>query len=337
VLKPLCGAEPGLYEQLRSFCTQDYPQYQIVFGVRDRSDPACNVVARLMEEFPAVPMELVVNSQLHGTNYKVSNLINMLPGAQHDLLVMADSDASVGSDYLSLVTAPLADRRVGLVTCVYRGVPTPTIWSRLGAMYINEWYVPSVLLTSMFGYQGYVSGQTVGMRRDTLEVIGGLSAIANDLADDYRIGELVRNLGLNIVLSPYLVRGAHHEPCVESLTSHEVRWMSTIRVLRPLSFRWMFLTFSLPLACIGAALANAEAWDPGAAKALFWTAVMARLALHFIHRLRDGRSLLADLWLLPVRDMLLCWVWLRSFFTSRIIWRGGEFDVDARGVMRRAS
>lgn len=337
VLKPLCGAEPGLYEHLRSFCQQDYPEFQIVFGVRDLADPACSVVERLVAEFPSLPIDVVVNPQQHGSNCKTSNLINMLERARHDVLVLADSDAFVGPDYLTTVTAPLLDRDVGLVTCIYRGVPTQWIWSRLGAMYINEWYLPSVLLAWLFGHQGYVSGQTLCLRRDTLQAIGGLRGIANHLAEDYRLGELVRGLGLRIVLSPYVVQGEHHEPNLNSLTRHELRWMRTIRVLRPRSFRWMFLTFSLPLAILGIALTSMERASSIGAWVLLGTTIIARLVLHFAHRFRGNRPLLSDFWLLPARDLLICWVWCRSFFTSRVTWRGNEFDVDADGVMRRLS
>jgi ceramide glucosyltransferase len=337
VLKPLCGAEPGLHEHLRSFCQQNYPEFQIVFGVRDAGDPACAVVKRLAAEFPSVPIELVINPQLHGNNLKISNLINMLPYARHDMLVMADSDAFVGADYLANVTAPLLDHDVGLVTCIYRGTPTKRIWSRLGAMYINEWYVPSVLLAWLFGHEGYVSGQTVCLRRDTLHAIGGLRELANHLADDHRLGELVRGLGLRIVLSPYVVDGEHHEPNLNSLTRHELRWMRTIRVLRPRSFRLIFLTFSLPLAVFGFLAAGAESSLSMTAWVLFGVTVLARLMLHFVHRLRDDRAPASDLWLLPARDLLICWVWCRSFFTSHVTWRGNEFDVGADGVMRPLS
>ena len=337
VLKPLCGAEPGLLEHLRSFCRQDYPEFQIVFGVRDAGDPACALVKRLAAEFPSVPIELVINPQLHGTNLKISNLVNMLPYARHDILAMADSDAFVGSDYLATVTAPLLDQDVGLVTCIYRGAPTGGIWSRLGAMYINEWYVPSVLLAWLFGYEGYVSGQTVCLRRDTLDALGGLRVMANHLADDHRLGELVRGLGLRIVLSPYVVDGEHHEPTFRSLTRHELRWMRTIHVLRPRSFRLIFITFSFPLAVLGLIAALSESSFSAVACVLFGISLLARLVLHFVHRLRDDRALVSDLWLPPVRDVLICWVWCRSFFTSHVTWRGKEFDVGSDGVMRPLS
>ena len=149
------------------------------------------------------------------------------------------------------VTAPLLDRKVGLVTCIYHGEPTPRIWSRLGAMYVNEWYMPSVLLARLFGHEGYASGQTLCMRRETLQGIGGLRAIADHLADDYRLGELIRGLGLRIVLSPYVLRAEHHEPTLDLLVRHEVRWMRTLRILRPRSFGLIFFGFSLPLAVLG--------------------------------------------------------------------------------------
>jgi ceramide glucosyltransferase len=335
VLKPLCGAEPGLYENLRTFCRQDYPEYQIVFGLGDEADPALAVVARLVTEFPTLPIDVVINPRQHGHNRKISGLINMLEHARHDVLVMADSDTSVGPDYLTSVTAPLLDRKVGLVTCLYHGEPTRPVWSRLGAMYINEWYMPSVLLAWLFGHENYVSGQTLCMRRETLQAIGGLLTIANHLADDYQLGQLVRSLGLRIVLSTYMLKAEHHEPTLESLVTHELRWMRTLSVLAPWSFRFIFFTFSLPLAVLGLLLVVPEAYFATIALPLFQVTVVARLALHLVHRLRDKRALFADLWLLPARDLLICWVWCRTFFTSRFTWRGSDFHVGADGIMRK--
>jgi ceramide glucosyltransferase len=339
VLKPLCGAEPGLHTHLRSFCLQNYPTFQIVFGVRERTDAALAVVERIIAEFPALSIDVVVNPQLHGDNYKTSNLINMMRRARHDVLVIADSDAVVGPDYLAVVTQPLLDPDVGLVTCIYQGVPTKTIWSRLGAMYINEWFVPSVLLAWFFGHRQYSSGQTLCLRRDTLQAIGGLQSIANHIADDYRVGELVRGLGQRIVLSGYPVEVEHHEPDARALVSHELRWMRTLHVVRPRSFRWLFLSFTLPVAVLGMSFASLGMYALRAAWLLLGITAVARLALHFAHRLRPARSghrsMFGDLWLMPARDLLLCWTWMRSFSASSIVWRGREFNVDAHGVMRR--
>jgi ceramide glucosyltransferase len=337
VLKPLCGAEPGLYENLRSFCRQNHPEYQIVFGVRDMTDPALAVVDQLIAEFPLLPIDVVVNPQQHGSNCKVSNLINMIARARHDVLAISDSDTFVGYDYLTTVTAPLLDHNVGLVTCLYLGVPTRGIWSRLSSMYINEWYIPSVLVAWLFGYRSYVSGQTLCLRRDTLKAIGGLRATACQLGENYRLGELIRGLGQRIVLSPYALKVQHHELNLGSLTRHELRWMRAIRVVRPLSFPFIFITFSLPLAVVGIALAAAEPSYWTIEWALFQTTVMARLALHFVNRLLGNKPPLREFWLLPARDLLICWAWGRSFFTTRVTWLGGDFDVAADGVMHRLS
>jgi len=138
-------------------------------------------------------------------------------------------------------------------------------------------------------------------------------------------------------LSPYPVQAQHHEPSFDSLTCHELRWMRTLRVLRPRSFRLIFLSFSLPLAIVGTLLTSVQPSYSTTAWALFGITLAVRLALHFVHRWRDERPLCSDLWLLPARELLICWVWCRSFFTSRVTWRGNQFDVDAHGVMHRAA
>lgn len=335
ILKPLCGNEPGLYDQLRSFCLQDHPEFQLVFGVRDPADSALKLVAQLIREFPAAHITVVSDPRLHGSNFKTSNLINMLSQARHDVLTIADSDVRVRPDYLARVTAPLLDAKVGLVTCIHHDVPTPAIWARLGAMYINEWYMPSVLLAWLFGHRGYASGQTLCLRRETLERIGGFESIANQLADDYRLGELIRQAGLRIVLYPYEVRTTHDEVSFRSMTQHELRWMRTIRALRPWSFPLLFLSFGLPLACAGLLLTAAADDASGAAWSLLGLTLAARLAIYGVHRLRGRSRILSDLWLIPVRDFLIAWVWFRSLFVSRVSWRGTEYEVDARGDLHR--
>jgi len=336
LLKPLCGTEPDLYLNLRTFCVQDYPAYQIVFGVRDAADPAIASVRRLMQEFPALPMKLVVNDAQHGGNRKVSNLLNMLPYAHHDLLIIADSDTRVRADYLDAVTQPLLDPGVGMVTCIYRCIPIAGIWSRLGAMYINDWYMPSVLLAWLFGHRGYASGQTMAVRRDTLEAVGGLEVVANQLADDYRLGESVRRIGQRVVLSRYLLETVQSEPSATDLMDHELRWMRTIRLLAGRSFNLLFVSFTLPLLGIGAALASLEPRLAWPLMALVSLTLACRIGLTSLARLGQPRIPLVDLWLLPVRDLLLCWIWSRALFTSRVTWRGSEYEVDRQGVLRAA-
>jgi ceramide glucosyltransferase len=334
LLKPLCGAEESLYENLRSFFLQEYGEYQIVFGVRDAADPAIAVVERLVQEFPRVPTKLVINAQQHGSNRKVSNLINMLPYARHDVLAIVDSDAHVDETYLAKITAALGQEGVGLVTCTYRSIPADGLWSRLGAMYINDWYIPSVLLAWLFGHRGFASGQTLCLQRRTLEAIGGLLPIANHLADDYELGERVRKTGLRAVLSDYVTRTEHYEPTLNHLLGHEIRWMRTIRALQPQGFRFLFISFSLPLAFLGAALLLSVPSLGNLSLTLFAVTLVARLILYAAARWGDERLDLSDLWLVPTRDVLLLWVWWRALRTSRVTWRGHEFSVDAHGVMR---
>ena len=169
VLKPLCGAEARLYEDLRSFCNQDHPCVQILFAVSDATDPAIATVRRLQREFAALDIELVIDPTQHGSNRKISNLINMLPRVKHDHLVIADSDVAVPRDYLKRVCAPLADPAIGLVTCPYYGHALAGTASSLGAMFINEWFMPAVDVAALFGSQSFVSGATIAIRRELLE------------------------------------------------------------------------------------------------------------------------------------------------------------------------
>lgn len=336
VLKPLCGAEVRLYENLRSFFLQNYREFQLVFGVRDDTDPAAAVVRRLAEEFPAVPVELVIDRSQHGSNQKVNNLINMLPFAKHDILIIVDSDAEVGTDYLATIVAALQEKNVGLVTCTYHSIPTRGLWSRLGAMYINEWYIPSVLLAWLFGHRGFASGQTLCLRRRTLDGLGGLHPIRDHLADDYELSARVRAAGLKTVLSGYVTRSQHHEPTLQDLLDHETRWMRTLRALRPVEYRLLFFSFGLPLSLLGLALTLSLPALAVPAAALFSVAVLARLALHVAAHWEDKRAILSDLLLIPARDLLLLRVWWRALRTSHVSWRGRRFTINAQGLMRVA-
>src|SRR5665213_28377 len=161
ILKPLCGAEPETYACLRSFCDQAYPEFQLIFGVCDPHDPVVAIVNRLQGEFPLRDLQLAVERRQHGSNRKVSNLINMMPLARHEFLVLSDSDVQVKRDYLAKVVAPLLDAGVGIVTCAYRGRPRQGLWSLLGALFINEWFIPSVRVAAMAGSRAFAFGTTI--------------------------------------------------------------------------------------------------------------------------------------------------------------------------------
>ena len=329
ILKPLCGAETGSYENLRSFCLQDYPDFQIVCGVRDANDPAIATVHRLQQEFPALDLELVIDPRLHGANYKVSNLINILSRCRHDRLVLADSDICVAKDYLAEVVAPLNDPSVGVVTCLYRGRSVVGLWSRLGALFIDDWFAPSVWVAHLLGSRAFAFGATIALRRDALMAIGGFEAIADQLADDYRLAELTRRLGLRTVLSSQIVTTDVVERDPQSLFEHELRWLRTIRSLHPLGFTFSFITFSLPVAFLGLLLAP----DALTAQVSVGVTLAARLALHVIQRRRAGEAALSEVGLIAPRDCLNLILWCASFASWRIRWGRQQFSAEKEGAL----
>ena len=213
VLKPLHGDEPGLLDNLGSFCSQDYPgPIQVVFGVQDPDDGAVAVVEHLRKTQTARDLDLVIETKVHGLNRKVSNLVNMAPRIRHDVVVLADSDMRVDPDYLSRVTAALDEPGVGAVTCLYYGVPVAGMWSSLSALAINAHFLPGVVFGLALGLARPCFGSTLALRRQTLGEIGGFIAFVDCLADDYAMGAALRARGLYdfdtaLRRCPYVHRG----------------------------------------------------------------------------------------------------------------------------------
>jgi ceramide glucosyltransferase len=322
VLKPLCGAEPRLYDNLRSFFAQTHPAFQLVFGVRDPQDPAIAVVRRLQAEFPGVDAALVVDPRVHGANLKVSNLINLLPAARHDWLVLADSDIGVPPDYLEDVSAPLADPGVGVVTCLYRGVPRAGFWSRLGALFIDDWFAPSVQVSNAFGSTRFCFGSTIALRRETLQAAGGLDVLRDVLADDFWLGEFTRRQGLRTVLSHVVVTTDVIERSLGELWRHELRWLRTTRAAEPAGFAFVFVTFTFPVLLAGLALARTEL-----ALALSLVGAAGRVVLHYLQRQwRAEPSPGYELLLLPLRDSLMLATWAAAMTGFRVRWREQGLD-----------
>ena len=337
VLKPLCGAEPGLAEALHTLCTQDYPQMQIVFGVQDPADPALEVVHALRARYPHLDIAVVADPARHGFSAKVSNLANMMRAARHEWLVLADSDVRVPPGYLAGVCAPLADPGVGIVTCPYRGRPAHRsgragLCSRLGALFVNDWFMPSVRVAALFGSRDFAFGATIALRRTALEAFGGFAAIADQLADDYRVGELTRQQGLRTVLSDIVVDTAVDERSLRQLVQHETRWLRTIRAVRPGGYAAAGITFSVPVALLGWAFA---AGAPSAFWLLLATAA-ARVMLHFAPGDPQPTDAAAwrGLWLLPVGDLLGFALWCWGFAAREVQWRHARYRVARDGSAR---
>lgn len=328
VLKPLCGVEPDTYDCLRSFCVQDFDDYQVVFGVSDPYDPVIAVVHRLQREYPHRDLSLMIDRRLHGSNHKVSNLINMMAVARHDYLVLSDSDVRVESDYLGRIVAPLADEKVGIVTCCYRGVARAGIWSILGSMFINQWFMPSVRVAAMLGFRSFAFGASIAVRRDVLDRIGGFSAIAGQLADDYRLGELTRRMGLTTVLSDVEVETMVGEQSAMELVAHELRWRRTIRILSPSGYGLSFITFGLPVTAAQIAVTGGGA----AAFIIFAITALANASLHL--RTDRSRWRRSKLLLVPFRDLLHFALWGWSFATRRVQWRSVLYRVTDDGSVQ---
>jgi ceramide glucosyltransferase len=328
VLKPLCGVDHELEANLRSFCRQNYRRFQVVFGVRDPLDPAVAAVRRLMAEFPAADLALVTDGRQRGRNLKVANLHNMLPQAKNDILVLADSDMRVDPDYLAAVTAPLADPAVGIVTCLYRGRPAGGLWSNLACLHVNHGFLPMAALASAIGAGAGCFGASIALRRETLERSGGLTAIEDDLADDYALGAAVRRAGGRIELSSHLVDNVIAEPSLAALFRHELRWARTIRLVAPLGFVGSVVTQPV----VVAALAVATDALPILAPAMLGLALLCRGACV---RATDRALGLAPspLYLVPIRDVLSFAVFVASFFARKVEWRDRTFRVGPGGEL----
>jgi ceramide glucosyltransferase len=336
MLKPLCGLEPGLAENLRTFCAQDYENFQIVFGVRDRDDPAIPIINGIIGEFPDHDISLVVDDRIIGTNYKISNLANMMAVAKHDIVVISDSDMRVRPDYLRIVTAPFADGTVGATTCLYSGSTGGGMPSKLGALFINDWFFPSALLPTMFGSLNYCFGATMAVRRDVLEQVGGFDALADYLADDYMLGQFVVEQGYRIALAPYVVENVIHEPDMRGLFQHELRWARTIRSVQPVGYSLSFVTELLPLSLIAALPVYFYTGSAAPALAIIVSAFAMRVALHYSVSVSVPGGTLFVPWLIPVRDLVSVAVRIVSYFSSKVLWRESAFEIHANNQLKIA-
>jgi ceramide glucosyltransferase len=350
VLKPLHGDEPLLEEALTTLCRQDYPDWQIVFGVRDAADPAVAVVHRLRARFPNLDIALVVDGTLHGRNHKVSNLINMMSAARHDVLVIADADVHARPDYLDRLAAALQPQGVGLVTTLYAGLPVMSPaggWSgglpaKLGATHITHGFLPGAVLSRALGRQDCL-GATMGLRRSDLERIGGFHALVDHLADDNVLGRRIAALGLSVALADTVSLTTVPETTLRALFRHELRWARTIRTLEPAGFAASVVQYPLAWALLTVLASGGALWSIG----LFFVAWVLRAVAALsvdsaLTPLWSGEwgseergsnaaaalAFCAPVWLLPLRDVLSVAVMLTSYGGRHVEWRGHDLQAD---------
>jgi ceramide glucosyltransferase len=320
ILKPIHGLDPELFENLCSFCDQDYSQFQVIFGVHSGADPAIEVIQHVIARFPDRDLRLVIGEGAASGNPKVANLANMLPHAKYDLLFIADADMRVTRAYLASVSAAFGDERVGVATCLYAALPLRGLASQLGALHVNDQFAPSVLVATLGGPPRFCFGSTMAVRRSALEAIGGIAALAPHLADDYMLGALVADRGYRTALSRYVVHNIVAEPSVAAMLRHELRWARTIRSVQPAGYAFSFVTFPLPfaLAWVAFAATSATAWGTLAA------VLALRAGMHYAARDALGARRAPHVWLLPIRDFLGLAVWFGGLFGNRVTWRGEE-------------
>ena len=333
ILKPLRGTDPEMYESFRSHCLQDYPEYEIIFGVSDANDPAIQLVDRLQKEFPRRNIQLLICRENLGTNTKVSNLAQMVRAARYEYFIVNDSDIRVAPDYMRRVMTPLSSPQIGLVTCLYRGIANASLGSRLETLGISTDFAAGVLVAQLvergikFGL-----GSTLAFRRRDLQAIGGFEALVDYLADDYQLGSRIAALGLQVDLSDVVVETFLPRYTLRGFWDHQVRWARTIRDSRFLGYLGLGMTFGLPWALLAVICARGVGW---AWALLALTAVLRiGVAVAVGSFVLEDKQVISMLAWLPVRDLIALAVWIASFAGHEISWRGDKFNLQNGKLIR---
>jgi ceramide glucosyltransferase len=327
VLKPLHDAEPGLPARLAAFFRQDYDApVQILCGAQGHDSPTVAVVLAMKADPASTAIELIVDPRSHGVNRKVSNLINMMPRARYDVLVLSDSDIVVGSGYLRSLAALLAQPRVGAVTCLYHGIGGRGLSTRLSALAVNSQFLPHAIAAISLGLARPCCGATIALRRSTLDRIGGFGALADVLADDHAIGVAVRAGGYDVVTAPFLVGHSCFEGSLQQLLRHQTRVARTIKSIDPIAYAGTIITHPWPLALLAMLLGNP------AAALIVVAALLARVTLC---RCVEWRFDLPrqDYWLIPLQDVIGFGIYVTSFFGATVHWRGADYRVTSDGTL----
>jgi len=332
ILKPLKGMDPEIYASLRSHCLQEYPDYEIIFGVNDENDPAIVWVEQLQREFPEHAVRLVLCPEILGGNIKVSNLVQMAQHARYEHWLVNDSDIRVEPDYLRRVVAPLRSSTVGLVTCLYRGVDGGTLGSHLEVLGISTDFCGGALAAvQMEGGVHFGLGSTLVFRRASLQSVGGFAVLVDYLADDYQLALRLSQQGLEVYLSEVVVETFLPAYSWRGFWDHQVRWVRNVRDLREWGYLGAGITFGVPWALTGLGVAGGAWWA--------WSILGLTLALRILMawvvgtRVVKDRQALRYFWLIPLRDLVGLVVWLAGFAGSTVVWRGNRFRL-AQGKLK---
>lgn len=330
ILKPVKGMDEDSYDNFASFCRQRYPgDLQLVFAAASPDDAVIPVIRRLMVDFPDHDISLVINPALHGPNYKVSNLINAFPHAEHDIIIVCDSDIKVAPDYLQSVVSHFCDPVVGLVTSLYRTSNVHGIATALEATGFTAEMIPNVMVARQLEGLTFALGASMAVRRDALLAIGGFETLACYLADDYQLGNKIHLAGWRIALDSCFVESVVKAENLMAVLSRQLRWARTMRASRPGGYLASGVTLPFPAALLATLLAPSAAVGL-AAVALLYGVRLCVCTLFSRRFVRDG-LFPRWLWLLPLRDMLAFFTWALSFSGNRIEWRGSRFILKPGG------
>jgi ceramide glucosyltransferase len=323
VLRPLYRDEPLLEDALLSACRQNYPRFQVVFGIQDSADASLAVAERVRALLPACDITVVRDDSADGANRKVANLLNMLPAAKHDIIVIADSDMHAGPDYLRAIAAELAVPGTGLVTTLYTGLPANgSLAARLAATGIAHGFLPGAALGRALGRQDCL-GATMALTRRTLAEVGGLPAVLDELADDNVLGRLVRSRGYRIGLAATIPATTVPETTFPAMLRHELRWARTIRAVEPAAFALSCLQYPLAWALLAVAASGGEEWAVAVTLAAWLArAVAAKGVDSEMARRQHLPPVQARTLLLPFRDVVSVGVWFAAYIGDRVEWRG---------------
>ncbi|MBD2770752.1 bacteriohopanetetrol glucosamine biosynthesis glycosyltransferase HpnI [Iningainema tapete] len=330
ILKPICGLDADAYENLASFCRQQYPVYQIVFSVRDAQDSGIPIVKQIIQDFPELDIQLVINDRIIGSNLKVSNLANAVVKAKHEILVIADSDIRVKSDYLHRVVQPLQDKSVGVVTCLYRSLAQGWV-AALEAVGTSTDFHAGVLVSHKLVGIKFVFGSTIVIRKEVLEAIGGFSAIADYLADDYQLGYLPTQAGYKVVLSDYVVEHVLAPSTLADAIKHQIRWARCVRVSRPWGYLGLIFTYGT-VASLFLLITTGGSIPSLVVLLITFTTRLTMGWIVGVQNIQDS-SAQKFFWSIPVRDCISFFIWCYGFFGNSIEWRGQRLRLTKGGKL----